>query len=132
MTINSDRYLRLTGLSILALVLWFVITSITTVDFEFIGFYILFTVIILSAITAFFLLYIIAIIDPKEEDEFAEKFNEVKDFLTLKNLLVAGIVFALGKLYWFISSHINFQTKKHIGYEFLGGKRKGSTHHKKH
>jgi hypothetical protein len=124
--------LRLTGLSILALVLWFVITSITTVDFEFIGFYILFTVIILSAITAFFLLYIIAIIDPKEEDEFAEKFNEVKDFLTLKNLLVAGIVFALGRLYWFISSHINFQTNKHFGYEFLGGKRKGSTHHKKH
>jgi hypothetical protein len=58
--------------------------------------------------------------------------NQLKDYLTLKNMIVAVLVFALSKVYWFISTHINFQTKKHIGYEFLGGKRKGSTHHKKH
>ena len=132
MTINSDRYLRLTGISCLVLLLWIGVMSMITIDFDFLGIVLIITMGILAFITMFFLLYVVAIIDPKEEDEFADKFNQLKDFLTLKNILVAGLVFALGKVYWFISSHINFQTKKHIGYEFLGGKRKGSTHRKKH
>jgi hypothetical protein len=132
MTINSDRYLRLTGISFLVLLLWIGGMTMITIDFDFLGVVLIITMGILAFITMFFLLYLVAIIDPKEEDEFADNFNKLKDFLTLKNILVAGIVFALGKVYWFISSHINFQTKKHVGYEFLGGKRKGSTHRKKH
>lgn len=132
MTINSDRYLRLTGLSFLLLLLWIGGLSMITIDFDLLGIVLIITAGILAVITAFFLLYVIAIIDPKEEDEFADKFNQLKDYLTLKNMIVAVLVFGLSKVYWFISTHINFQTKKHIGYEFLGGKRKGSTHHKKH
>lgn len=102
------------------------------IDLDFLGVVLIITTGILALITFFFLLYIIELIDPKENDEFADKFNQIKDYLTLKNILAAGLVFALSKVYWFISTHINFQTKKHTGFEFLGGKRKGSTHHKKH
>lgn len=132
MTINSDRYLRLMGISFLVLLLWIGAMSMITIDFDLLGIVIVITAILLAVITAFFLLYVIELIDPHENDEFADRFNQAKDFLTLRNMVVASLVFALSKVYWFISSHINFQTKKHVGYEFLGGKRKGSTHHKKH
>jgi hypothetical protein len=111
---------------------WVGSMSMITIDFDSIGVVMLVTAMILAIITAFFLLYIIELIDPHEDDDFADKFDKIKEVLTLKNILVAGLVFAFSKVYWFISSHINFQTKKHIGYEFLGGKRKGSIHHKKH
>jgi hypothetical protein len=102
-----------------------------SIDFDFLGTVILITAGILAFITLFFLLYVIDLIDPHENDEFADKFNQAKNFFTLKNLLVSVLVLALSKVYLFIASHINFHTKKHIGFEFLGGKRKGSTHHKK-
>lgn len=130
MTINSDRYLMLTGASFLTLLLWVIGMSMISIDVEFLGIVIAITVLIMSVVTIFILLYVAELIDPHENDVLEDNFNQAKDFLTIKNIVIAGTVFALGKVYWFISSHINFQTKKHTGMEFLGGKRKASTRRK--
>ena len=130
MTINSDRYLTLTGISLLVFVVWVGSISMVSIDIDFLGVVIAITVLILTAITAFFLLYIVELIDPHENDVLGDNINQLSDFLTVKNILIAGALFILGKVYWFISSHINFQTKKHTGMQFLGGKRKGYSHRK--
>jgi hypothetical protein len=130
MTINSDRYLMLTGVSFLTLLLWIIGMSMVSIDIDFLGIVIAVTVLLLSLITLFILLYVAELIDPHENDVLNDNVNQAKDFLTVKNIVIAVTVFALSKIYWFISSHINFQTKKHTGMEFLGGKRKRSTHRK--
>ena len=130
MTINSDRYLMLTGVSSLTLLLWIIGLSMVSIDFDFLGIILTITVLLLSLITLFILLYIAEQIDPHENDVLNDNVNQAKDFFTVKNILIGVTVFALSKVYWFISSHINFQTKKHTGMEFLGGKRKGSTRRK--
>jgi hypothetical protein len=130
MTINSDRYLRLTGISFLVLLLWIGGLSMVSIDFDFLGIVLMITVCILAFISTFFILYIIELLDPKENDEFADKFKQIREYLTLKNVAIACLFFTLNQVYWFISTHINFQTNKHLGQEFLGGKRKRSTHRK--
>ena len=124
MTINSERYLQLLLYSFLLLLAWMIGLNVFEIDFELIGIIIGVTAIILGLITFFFLLYIVELIEPSDNDVMADKFDELKDFLTLKNIVLAAVAFSLSKVYWFISSHINFQTNKHVGIEIFGGKRK--------
>jgi len=124
MTINSDRYLKFLGYSSITLIVWIIGITIFPIDFDYIIIAMMFTTFLLTLITLFVLLYIFEMLDPHENDEFLDRYNQLKNVLTVRNLILAGVVFALSKIYWFFSAHINYHTKQHIGFEVFGGKRK--------
>jgi hypothetical protein len=117
--------------SIVALPIWFIALSLIEVDFEYLWVVILITALILLSILFFLVLYLMELVEPHENDIFMEFFTFTKPPSITKFILLAGLSSMLGYIYWFVKSHINFQTNKHIGIELFGGKRKGSTHHKK-
>jgi hypothetical protein len=131
MTINSDRYLQLMLASCIALPVWFIGLSFFDIEFEYLWVVILITALIILSIIVWFIVYLMEIIEPHENDIFMEFFTFTKPPSITKFILLAGLSSMLGYIYWFVKSHINFQTNKHIGIELFGGKRKGSTHHKK-
>ena len=124
MTINSDRYLRFLGYSVLSFFLWIIGITLFPIDFDYFILGILITTTLLCLITVFLLLYIFEMLDPHENDELMDRYNQLKNLLTLKNLIVTAIVYALSKIYWFFSAHINHHAKEYIGFEPMGGKRK--------
>jgi hypothetical protein len=131
MNINSDRYLRLTGISILALLLWVGLMSMISIDIEYLWVFLIITIVILVVITIFVVLYVFELIAPHDYDVFSKVYNSVLDYLTIENITAVLVILLLRNVYWFIATHINFQTKKHYQVELLGGKRKASTHDKR-
>jgi len=120
--------------SIVALPIWFIALSFIEVDFEYLWVVILITALILLSILFFLVLYLMELVEPNENDvvmDFFFPYDSKKPFSITNFILITGLSFVLGSIYTFVKAHINFQTNKHAGIEFFGGKRKGSTHRKK-
>jgi len=134
MTINSDRYLQFLLGSCIALSIWLIGVSFFYIEFEYLWLVILITALLILSIIVLLLLYLMELLDPHENDILMDYFfppSTQNEFSIRKYILLAGLAYLLGEIYSLVKSHINFQMNKHIGMEFLGGKRKGSTHRKK-
>jgi hypothetical protein len=125
--------------SVIALPVWIIaLTFFGNIDIEYLWIIIIITALIVLFFIIFLLLYLLELINPHEYDVIKEFFFPAEPIPIAKYIIIAVLSFILGFLLWIIKSHIksiigpniNYHSKKYTGYEFLGGKRKGSKHHK--